>query len=160
MKSLSKLKSGHTRIGLLSSLDQALEQATQWAKAFGFSSVLKVIDMSCDNDWFVDLAFGYPQSCLENCNLYVTMDISAVTDLNGSKTFRDYPVQRNSSYFWKPLKIFYAAYTYLSLHFLSMVLPLPKDSVSSRNNPALALEKWMKCLVSCFTGGEPKSRII
>lgn len=39
--------------------------------------------MNCDNDWFVDLAFGYPQSCLENCSLYMTMDISAVS-LNSS----------------------------------------------------------------------------
>lgn len=71
--------SRNTWIALLSFLDQALEQATYRAKAFGFSSVLKVIYMNCDNDWFVDRAFGYPQSCLENCNLYMTMDISAVS---------------------------------------------------------------------------------
>lgn len=60
------LRSEDTWIALLSSLDQALEQATYRARTFGFSSILKVIDMNCDNDWFVDLTFGYPQSYLEN----------------------------------------------------------------------------------------------
>lgn len=73
------LKSGDTWIALLFSLDQTLEQATYWAEALGFSSVLKVIDMNCDNDWFVGLVFGYSQSCLENCILYMTMDISAMS---------------------------------------------------------------------------------
>lgn len=35
--------------------------------------------MNHDNDWFVDLAFGNQQSCLQNCNLYMTADKSAMS---------------------------------------------------------------------------------